>query len=503
MRVRSLVVLLVLCLAPCVIAADTGAAMLADFEKSVTEFTLNNGMKFIIVRRPEVPTVSFHLYVDIGAVDEVTGITGVSHLFEHMAFKGTRSIGTKNYESERLALEALDKAYLELEAERNKGSRADAEKVKKLEAAFKTAQEAADKFVVVDQFSQILDRNGAVGLNASTGYDATRYFFSLPSNKLELWFALESGRFIDPVTRDYYKERNVVVEERRMRTESSPIGKLLEEFLTTSYKAHPYGQPVVGHFSEISRLRRAEAEKYFKDYYVAEAMTAALVGDVDPKEAKRLAEIYFGRLPKRPKKEPVRTQEPPQEGERRVALEVQSQPFVIMGFHKPAAIDKDAAVFDVITDILGGGRTSWLYKSLVRDKKIAVAAQAVTGIPGVKYPGLFIFFTVPSPGKTTEENEKAVEEQIERLKKEKVSAELLEQVKTRTRAAVLRQLGSNSGVAGGLAETQAVYGDWRQIFRDIDDIGKVTAEDIQRVANQYFQKKNRTVAVIVPPGKSS
>lgn len=503
MRVRGLIVLVALCLAPCVFAADTGAAMLTDFEKSVTEFTLSNGMKFIIVRRPEVPTVSFHLYVDVGAVDEVTGITGVSHLFEHMAFKGTRTIGTKNYESEKLALDKLDKAYLELEAERNKGPRADAEKVKKLEAAFQAAQGAAEEFRVTDQFSQILDRNGAVGLNASTSYDATRYFFSLPSNKLELWFSLESARFLDPVTRDYYKERNVVVEERRMRTESSPIGKLIEEFLATAYKSHPYGQPVVGHFSEISKLRRAEAEKYFKDYYVAEAMTAALVGDVDPKEAKRLAETYFGRLPKRPKKDSVRTQEPPQEGERRVALEVQSQPFVIMGFHKPSVVDKDAAVFDVITDILGGGRTSWLYKSLVRDKKIAVAAQAITGIPGVKYPGLFIFFTVPSPGKTTEENEKAVEEQIERLKKEKVSPELLEQVKTRARADIVRELGANSGLAGLLAMNQAVLGDWRRVFLDLDDIGKVTAEDVQRVANQYFQKKNRTVAVIVPPGKTS
>jgi predicted Zn-dependent peptidase len=502
MRLRVVVLLTALSLGPAIFAADTGAAMLADFQKSVTEFTLDNGMKFIVVRRPEVPTVSFHLYVDIGAVDEVTGITGVSHLFEHMAFKGTRTIGTKDYAGEKKALDALDQAYIALETERQKGPRADQEKVKKLEEVFKTAQEAADKFVVVDQFSQILDRNGAVGLNASTAYDATRYFFSLPSNKLELWFSMESARFLDPVTRDFYKERNVVVEERRLRTESSPIGKLVEELLATAYKAHPYGQPVVGHFSEISRLRRSEAEKYFKDNYVAEALTAALVGDVDPKEAKRLAEIYFGRLPKRPKKDPERTQEPPQEGERRVYVEGQSQPFVLMGFHKPSVLDKDAAVFDAITDILGGGRTSWLYKNLVRDKKLAVAAQAITGLPGDKYPGLFLFFVVPSPGKTSEENEKAVEEQIERLKKEKVSPELLEQVKTRARANVLRQLRSNAGMAGQLALNQAVCGDWRQIFRDIDDIGKVTAEDIQRVAIQYFQRKNRTVAVIVPPAKS-
>jgi predicted Zn-dependent peptidase len=497
-RLAFLVLLSACLLLPAWMLAQSVTPSLAEFEKSVTEFTLPNGLKFIIVERHNVPTVAFHLYVDVGAVDEVTGITGVSHLFEHMAFKGTRTVGTRDYAGEKKAMEALDQAYLALEAERQKGPRAGKDRLKQLEESYQKAQEAADKFVVGDEFSEILNRSGAVGLNAGTGYDSTEYTFSLPSNKLELWFSMESGRFLDPVTRDFYKERNVVVEERRMRTESSPFGKLVEEFLAAAYKAHPYGQPVVGHFSEISRLRHSEADRYFRENYVPAAMTAVLVGDVNPKEAKHMAEIYFGRLPKRPRKESVRTEEPPQEGERRVEVEAQSQPFLLVGYHRPSIMDKDRAVFDAISDILGGGRTSWLYKSLVKEKKIAVAAQAISGIPGYKYPGLFLFLVVPTPGHTADENLKAVEEQIERLKGEKISAEQLEQVKTRTKALVLRSLRSNSGLAGLLAGNQVLEGDWRQIFHDIDEIGRVTADDLQRVAQTYFQKRNRTIGVIAP-----
>lgn len=484
-------------------AATAAAQSLADFQKTVTEFKLANGMQFIVVERREVPIVAFHLYMDVGGVDENVGQTGVAHLFEHLAFKGTSTIGTKSYAQEKKALEALDRAYLALEAERAKGDRADPARLKQLEEAFRKAQEAADKLVVTDEFSQIIDRAGGVGLNAGTSFDSTDYFFSLPSNKLELWFALESSRFLDPVIRDYYKERDVVMEERRMRTESQPFGKLIEEFLAIAYKAHPYQRPVVGHRSDISRLRRSEAEEFFRKYYVASAMTSVIVGDVDAREVRRLAEAYFGRLPKRPRPDPPRTEEPPQEGERRVAVEAQSQPYILTGYHRPGVKHPDRATLDVISDILGGGRTSWLYKSLVKEKKIAVAAQAITGFPGYKYPGLFIFFAVPSAGHTAEEVEKAMDEQIERIKKEKVSTELLEQVKRRARAAVLRELRSNSGLASALAQNHVLLGDWRYLFRDLDLIEKVTADDVHKAANQYFQRKNRTVGVIVPAGRGA
>jgi predicted Zn-dependent peptidase len=500
----SMIFLLVLAMCPAGWSADTGGGFtLADFEKSVTEFTLANGMKFIVVERHQVPVVAFNLYVDVGAVDEVTGITGVSHLFEHMAFKGTKTIGTRNYAAEKKAMDAADQAYAALQTEREKLS-PDPAKLKTLQDAFDKAAEAADNVnpeEVREEFSKILERSGAEGLNAGTAYDSTQYVFSLPSNKLELWFSMESARFLDPVLREFYKERDVVLEERNMRTESDPFGKLLEDFLAAAYKAHPYHSPVVGHQSEISQVRRPEAEKYFRDHYVASAMTAAIVGDVNPKEVKRLAETYFGRLPKKPHPEAVRTVEPPQNGEHRVEVEAQAQPYLLVGFHKADVRDKDHAVFEAISDILGEGRTSWLYKSLVKDKKIAVAAEAITGYPGDKYPGLFVFFTVPSAGHTVEENLKAVEEQIDRLKTEKIPPDQLEQVKTRTRAGVIRSLRSMEGLAGALAQNQALEGDWRQLFKDIDEIGAVTADDIQRVAKACFEKKNRTIGVIVPPEK--
>ncbi len=481
-----------------VLCALAGAQNLLEFEKSVSEFTLANGMHFIVVERHQVPIASFHLYVDVGGVNENVGQTGVSHLFEHLAFKGTSRIGTTNYALERKALEALDVAHGQLEAERAKGDAASKERLKELEERFERAQEEAGKYVRTDEFSQIIDRAGGVGLNASTSADSTQYFYSLPSNKLELWFSLESARFVDPVIREYYKERDVVMEERRMRTESDPFGKLIEEFFAVAYKAHPYGQPVVGHRSEITQLRRKEAEEYFKRNYVASAMTGVIVGDVDPKQVRRLAEAYFGRLPKRPRPEPLRTEEPPQEGERRVTVEAQAQPQLLMGFHRPGIRDPERVVFDVISDVLGGGRTSWLYTSLVKEKRIAVAAEAITGYPGLKYPGLFLFYGVPSAGHTAEEVEKGMMEQIERLKKEKISTELLEQVKRRARAQVLRGLRSNSGLASALADNYVLLGDWRYLFRDLEVLEKVTPEEVQRVATKYFQRKNRTVGVLVP-----
>ena len=484
-------------------AAPAIAQSLEEFEKTVTEFTLANGMHFIVVERHEVPIVAFQLYLDVGAVDENIGQGGVAHLFEHLAFKGTRTIGTKNYAREKKALEELDEAYLALEAERNKGERAGPTRLKRLEEAFRKAQEEAGGFVVTDEYMQIVERAGGVGLNASTSADATRYYLSLPSNKLELWFALESLRFLEPVVREFYKERDVVMEERRMRTESRPFGKLLEEFLAIAYKAHPYGQPVVGHRSELTRLRRSEAEEFFGRHYVASAMTAVIVGDVDPRQVRRLAEVYFGRLPERPRPEPLRTVEPPQEGERRVTVEVASQPYVLLGYHRPGVKHPDRATLDVISDILGGGRTSWLYKSLVKEKKIAVAARAATGFPGYKYPGLFLFFAVPSAGHTAEEVEKAMDEQIERIKKDKVPPELLERVKRRARAAVLRGLRSNRSLASALAMNRALLGDWRYLFRDLDAIEKVTAGDLQKAANQYFQRKNRAVGVILPSSRAA
>jgi len=478
------------------VSSPVQAQDLAAFEKRMTEFTLDNGLKFLVLERHEAPVVSFHTYADVGAVDEVRGITGLAHLFEHMAFKGTKTIGTRDYEAEAEAMAEIDEAFLALKAERRKGERADKARLEQLRSQMKEAQEKAQEYLVHEEYEEVFSREGSAGFNAYTSQDATQYIVSLPSNKVELWMMMESDRFANPVLREFYKEKDVVMEERRLSVESQPVGRLLEEFMGIAYKAHPYGDQVVGHMSDIETLIRTEAEAFFEKYYAPSNLTIAIVGGVNPDQIKRLAEKYFGRIPSGPKPDPVETVEPPQLGQRRVVVEDQAQPFVLIGYHKPDIHHPDDAVFDALTDIVGMGRTSRLYKSLVKEKKIAVYASGFQGMPGNKYPSLFLFYAYPARGRTNQESEEAIYEEIEKLKNELVSAEELAKAKTRARAGLVRQLASNSGLAAQLTFYQVITGDWRNLFRQLDKIDIVTAEDIQRVAKEYFTTRNRTVGII-------
>jgi predicted Zn-dependent peptidase len=476
-----------------------GAQDLKEFEKRVTEFTLANGMHFIVLERHEAPVVSFHSYVNAGSVDDPGGETGVAHMFEHMAFKGTDSIGTRNWTEERKALEAIEKAYDQLEAERNLGFRADKARVKDLEGKLKSAIEKANSYVEPNVYPRIIEENGGVGLNAGTGMDATMYFYNLPANRAELWFLLESARFLKPVFREFYKERDVVREERRMSVESNPQMKLLEALLATAFIAHPYRNMPTGWASDIESFRMPDAERFYKIYYTPANITVGIAGDIRAAAAKQLAEKYFGRLPKGPAPPRVRTVEPPQEGERRVGVESPSQPLLIIGYKRPDQNDKDDAAFDVVGSILSSGRTGMLYKEMVRDKKISLAAMAQPTFPQAKYPNLFVLFFMPAVGHTVEENEKAGYEILERLKKDKVDQTTLDRVKTKLRASLIRQLDSNSGLAQQLTSYYVNYGDWRKLFTGLEEINAVTADDVQRVARQYFVAKTRTVAWTVAP----
>ena len=482
------------------VSTPVEAQDLAAFEKRMTEFTLDNGLKFLVLERHEVPMVSFHIYADVGAVDEVRGITGMAHLFEHMAFKGTKTIGTRDYKAEAKAMARIDEAFLALKAEHQKGDRADKARLEQLENQFKEAQEQAQKYLVHDEYEETFSREGSSGFNAYTSQDATQYIVSLPSNKVELWMMMESDRFAHPVLREFYKEKDVVMEERRLGVESQPVGRLLEEFMAIAYKAHPYGDEVVGHMSDLETMTRAEAEAFFKKYYAPSNLTIAIVGDVNPEQIRKLATRYFSGIPSGPKPDPVETVEPPQLGERRVVVEDPAQPFVLIGYHKPSIDHPDDAVFDAITDIVGMGRTSRLYKSLVKEKRIAVYASGFQGMPGVKYPSLFLFYAVPARDHTNQECEEAIYVEIERLKNELVTPEELARAKTRARAGLIRELDSNSGLAAMVTFYEVITGDWRNLFKQLDKIDKVTAEDIQRVAKEYFTTKNRSVGIIETTG---
>ena len=480
---------------PALRAQDT-AAMLANFEHRTTVKVLPNGLTVIVCERPEAPVFSFYTLVNAGSADDPQGASGLAHMFEHMAFKGTDQIGTTNYAAEKAALAKVETAYAAYDFEYRKRVGQDAAKLAALQKAFDDAADAAQKYVIPNQFSEIAEQNGAVDLNASTAEDSTQYFWSMPSNRVELWAYLESSRIAHPVEREFYKERDVVQEERRMRIDSSPIGRMVEQFLATAYVAHSYGRSGVGWESEISQVTATEAEAFHKKYYVPSNMVIAVVGDVKASETMPILEKYFGKIPAGPKPEDMTTVEPPQFAEKTVDIKEATQPFYLEGYHKPDYRDPDNNVYDAISDLMSNGRTSRLYRSLVRDQKIAAAAAGFGGFPGEKFPGLFAFYAVPLPGHTPQELRDAIHKEIDKLKTEDVSDDELAMFKTRARADLLRSLDDNQGLAQEMADYQTKYGDWRYLFRELDQIDKVNKADIRRVANKVFTDGNRTSAMI-------
>jgi predicted Zn-dependent peptidase len=479
-----------------VLAALATAQDLASFEKRTTVKTLDNGLTVVICERPEAPVFSFFTHVDAGSVQDPLGETGLAHMFEHMAFKGTDKIGTTDYAAEKVALEKVEQTYAAYISERDKPVGRDEQKLKDLQKAWMDTVAEANKYVKPNEFPQIVEINGGEDLNANTADDETNYFYSFPENRLELWAYLESERFLHPVMREFYKERNVVIEERRMRVDSNPIGRLLEQFTTAAFQAHEYHRPTIGWMSDLNTFSATDAKKFFDKYYIPSNMVVAVVGDVKASETMPVIEKYFGRIPSRAKPDERTTTEPPQNAERRVVLQDMSQPLYLEGYHRPDYRSPDDAVYDAIADLMSSGRTSRLYRALVRDKKIAADSAGFSGLPGNKYPHLFAFYAFPLPGHRPDEMADAIHVEIEKLKKEDISDEELKMIKTRAKANLIRSLGSNEGLANSLALYQARYDDWRELFRSVDRIDKVSKADIRRVANQTFVPTNRTVGII-------
>jgi predicted Zn-dependent peptidase len=477
-------------------ACVAGAQDLKSFEQKITTKVLPNGLTIIICERPEAPVFSYSTFVDAGDVNDPSGESGLAHMFEHLAFKGTSQIGTKDYPDEKLALAKVEEANNAYESEYLKPGDGDPQKLAELKKVFLEAQSEAHKYVIPNQFTDVAERNGAEDLNAETGLDDTMFFWSMPENRLELWAWLESSRLADTVPREFYKERDVVIEERRMRTDSNPEGRLEEQFLATAYVAHNYGRSSIGWPSEVSQITATEAMEFHKKYYIGSNIVVSVVGDVKASEAMPMLEKYFSRVPGGPKPEEMTTVEPKQFAEKTVVIKDPSQPIYLEGYHRPDYRDPDDAVYDAIGDIMSNGRVSRLYRSLVRDQQIAAAAAGESPYPGNKYPSLFIFYAYPLPGHTPQEMRDAIHKEIEKLKTTDVTDEELAMYKTRTRADLLRGLADNQGLANDLAEYQTRYGDWRELFLQLDKVDKVTKADIRRVANKIFVESNRTEAWI-------
>lgn len=477
-------------------AIDTSIQPYLDqVAQQVSEFTLDNGMKFILLERHQAPVVSCMLYAKVGAVNEADGQTGAAHYLEHLAFKGSTRIGTRDYTAEKPILDQMDAAFdAFLVAEAN----GQTEEAEAFQLQLEELRQQAATYVIQNQYGQIIDQAGGVGLNATTGADATRYFYSLPSNKLELWMSLESERFLEPVFREFYEEKEVILEERGLRVDNDPIGKLVEVFLEEAFEQHPYRRPVIGYEEDLYRATRADIRNFFETYYGADNLVGVVVGDIEPEMVEQMAEAYFGRLPARGVSAQVNVNEPPQTALKEFTLSLPSQPWYVEGYHRPGINDPDHVVYSIIEGVLVNGRTSRLYKDIVEEQRIALDVGSVNGFPGDRYANIILLYGVTAPGFMPEDVAEPLHQQLERLATEPVTPSELERVKTQARASLLRQLDSNSGMAALLANYEAKTGSWRNVFTELQAIEAVTPADIQRVAQATFQPNNRTVGKIIP-----
>ena len=471
-----------------------------DLEKKVVKAKLKNGLTVLMLERHLSPTVSLYIRHRIGASDETAGEYGAAHFCEHMMFKGTTTIGTKNYAAEKKILDAIEKTGSTLDKEKRKGQKADAKIIEELSEKLKKLQDQGKKYSIPNEIDRLYTQNGGLDMNASTGQDVTTYQVSLPANKIELWARIESDRLINPVFREFYTERDVVMEERRQRVEADPDGKLYEQFLNTTYKVHPYGRPVLGWTQDIMNLSPDAVRKIFAEYRAPESIVIAVAGDINPKNTLKLIEKYFGRIPVNNKNKNIIPAEPPQTEERKVEVLFDANPMMIIGYHKPTAPAYNDYVFDVLETILTKGRTSRLYNSLVTEKGIAESVSASNGVPATRYPNLFTIFAKPRYPHTNNELEEIILQEIEKIKTQPVPDEELIKAKNNIKMEYIKNLDSDGELAAMLSYYEVLLGDYRYISNYLNIIDKVSADDIQQAAKLYLNKENRTIAVLTNHG---
>ena len=465
----------------------------------VKEYTLKNGMKVLILERFNSPTIATYIYFRVGSVREQNGQTGISHLLEHLLFKGSQTIGTTDYQSEKVLLEKQDELMEKIDAlerqEKALGKNPDENPdIKALIEEVMTLNKELQSYSIPREFSEIYTKNGAQDLNAATSWYETYYYEKLPANKLELWAWLESDHLSNPVLRGFYEEKYTVLEERRTRSEDNPNGLLWEEFCATMFKAHPYHKPIIGWRTDVESLKRSQVEQYFKSYYTPNNAVAVIVGAVKADDVMALMRKYFEPIPAGTPVPPIITKEPEQFGEKRVTVEFDAQPVMIIGYKGTTIGTKDDYTFDLISTILGHGRLSRLYKKLVLDKKMCLEI----GTGNMAYPdiGIFQYYAIPQAPYTAEQVEQAIYDEIEVLKNELVSEKETQRAKNLLQVSFLRGLNSNDGMAERLGSNE-ITSSWRYLIDWLPNCQKITAEDIRNAANKYFVPERRTVATLV------
>ncbi len=461
----------------------------------VVEHELANGMRWLVLPRAGAPTVSFIVQYRVGAVNEVRGQTGIAHLLEHLLFKGTETLGTRDAAAERALftrMDALQDSILTLEAG------GDSTAIPLLRERIDSLETEAGTYVLPSEYERVLTTNGARGLNATTDWESTTYFVQLPANRAQLWFLLESDRMAHPVFREFYAERDIVAEERRLRVETNPGGLLFEAHMAAAFTVHPYGQPVVGYMSDIQRLRRPDVEAYFRRYYGPSNVVVTVVGDVDSGQILAWAEEYFGELPASEIPEPVLSKEPAQRGERRVEVVFDAGPQLRIGWPVVETTHPDAPALSVLSWLLTGGRTSRLHRRLVIEDRVATSVNSSMG-PGIRFPGIFSIGATPRAPNSTEDVEAAIYAELDSLRQTPPTEREMQRIRNQLEASEVRRLTSNLGLALQLAGSASAFGDWRTTFGFADRLAAVEPEDVSRVARQFFTREQRTVATVVRP----
>ena len=456
----------------------------SEFQKRVTQFTLDNGFTFIVYERHQAPVASFHTYVNAGSAFDPPSRPGVARMLERMAFKGSAVVGSSDWQAEKKALEAIEEAYERLDAERAR-TPADAASILRLETQVKLAIQRANAYAVPHAYRAALEVNGVENLSARAGADAIEYSYSLPSNRVELWFLLEGERLRRPVFREYYKERDALIEERGA---STPSNALLQAVIAAALAGHPYA--TAGERAPVKDLRARDADRFVRTHFTPSNITIAIAGDVNPAQVKQLAAKHFGAIPGAgPPPKPSVSQRTPAEAEVAIA----GDPMLCVAYRRPDQHDKDDAVIDIIAAMLGGGPNGLLHDGLIEGRRVAVSATVRSSTPGTRFEHLFLFLIVPSGASTLEENQRALLEILEGLQSAPPPEQRLKRAKAMLRAELVGRMSANPSLASLLAAAHANYSDWRRLISTLDDLERVSAADVQRVAGQRFTAERRTI----------
>ncbi|MCB0319489.1 MAG: insulinase family protein [Bdellovibrionales bacterium] len=469
-----------------VLAEELSVHSLDPLRKGVREHVLSNGLKVLFYRRAEAPIFSGIAAVRVGGVNEAVGKTGASHLFEHMAFKGSPVIGTKDYSKEVTLLRELEK----LESKRQRGALSERDN-----AEIARVRSELDAIWDVQEFTRLYRRWGAEGMNATTAKELTNYFASFPKTAFEFWCWAQSERLTRPVMRQFYKERDVVLEERRTRYENEPSGKLYEELLSHAFTVHPYRNPVIGYEEDVSQLTPDDVRDLHDKYYVASNIVIAVVGDLDFDKALPIIERYFSRIPSGRRPTPPRDVEPEQNEERVFSVDFDASPVFFMGYKKPIFPDKAEPALSVFLEYILGSRVAPLYRELVIEKKMT-SSLGFFEAPGDSYPNLAVFYGEPIAPYTNDQVIAAFDEGIERLLETPISNRELKIVKRTVLKAALMGMQSNMGLADELAENEQKFGTWQASLQWYEQLLSLTTEDVMNAARKYLQRSGRTVGLL-------